>query len=249
MRRHTPLIPDSSIARNQRVWLFYYDQNQPEEATDPSQIIQQARQLPLTAIMLPKGMARAYYPLNQQDIPLIVQLNGQAVVTHNHHRHSPLVCTIPEAIQLGAKAVSYTIYLGGDNESTMIQEFSRLSRQARRAKIKSIAIIQTIDQAGRVDRHSNMLAYAAQMALSLGADYTQLSLASDQEKYSHVTMSAGKAHVITDLGQLPDSTDLIQATQSIVTSGAAGIATDQSLLDQINPQQTTRLKHLVFGYQ
>lgn len=246
----TSLTPTTSIAHRHRIWLFYFDQDNPQEVADPLHLLNQAAQLPLTAIMLPKGLARAYYPPKNQTVPLIIQLNGKSVITSDHQYTSPIVCTIEEALQLEAKAVAYTIYLGSTTEGVMLQEFGRISRQAKKMRLHSLAIIKVVDQAGRPDRHSNMLAYAAQVALSLSADYVQLSLSSDPQKYAHVTQAAGKTHVITDLStHQPDTpADLIKPTQIIAASGAAGIALDQSMLSNLDPKTTTRLKQLIFGF-
>ena len=55
--------------------------------------------------------------------PLIVKLNGK---TSFHKGEEPLslqLCTVDKAIQLGAKAVGYTIYVGSEHEEKMMQEF------------------------------------------------------------------------------------------------------------------------------
>ena len=88
---------------------------------DPNYILDIAAKGDFTGLVLHKGIAEKYYT---GKIPLIVKLNGKT----NLPKGEPVstqVCSVEEAVSLGAKGVGYTIYLGSAHESLMLQESIR----------------------------------------------------------------------------------------------------------------------------
>ena len=51
------------------------------------------------------------------------------------------LCSVKEAVKLGASAVGYTIYIGSEHESAMLQEFEMIEREAHATGIPVIAWI------------------------------------------------------------------------------------------------------------
>ena len=85
---------------------------------DPSYIIEIANKGKFNGLVLQKGIAEKYY---RGKVPLILKLNGKT----NLLKGEPIakqLCSVKEAIELGAKAVGYTIYVGSIHEPEMFKE-------------------------------------------------------------------------------------------------------------------------------
>jgi len=95
-----------------------------ERSIDPAWIMDIADSGYFTGVIFQKGIASKYYNKKKHKVPLIVKLNGKTAFHVNEEPISLQNCTVDEAIELGAVAVGYTIYVGSENEQQMIAEFS-----------------------------------------------------------------------------------------------------------------------------
>ena len=77
-------------------------------------------------MVLQKGVAEKYY---DGKVPLIVKLNGKTSLPKGEPISTQL-CSVEYAVNLGAKGVGYTIYMGSAHENIMIKEFGRIHEEA-----------------------------------------------------------------------------------------------------------------------
>ena len=83
------------------------------------------------AIVLHKGIVKRGHRRRGRDIGLIVHLSGSTSLNPDPN-DKVLVCTVEEAIALGADAVSIHINLGAPNESKMLEEAATIVRDCNR---------------------------------------------------------------------------------------------------------------------
>ncbi len=79
------------------------------------------------AIILHKGMVRGGHRRRGRDIGLIIHLSASTQMNPDPN-DKVLICTVEEAITLGADAVSIHINLGAPQESNMIEAAGTVSR-------------------------------------------------------------------------------------------------------------------------
>ncbi|MBM3200637.1 hypothetical protein FJZ53_06885, partial [Candidatus Woesearchaeota archaeon] len=116
----------STITTDGKSLLLAYDQGLEHGPTDfddknvdPDYIQEIAVKGKYNGLIFQKGVAEKYYNCK---IPLILKLNGKTNLVKGEPIAAQL-CSVKEAIELGAKAVGYTIYVGSAHEATMFKDF------------------------------------------------------------------------------------------------------------------------------
>ena len=192
----------SIIERDGRVMLLAYDQgfehgpvDFDEKSVDPNYIMDIARSDHYTGVIFQEGVAAKYYATaaDKENLPpLIVKLNGKT----SFQGEEPLslqLCTVEKAIELGAKAVGYTVYVGSEHEEQMLAEFSRIEDEAH---AKGLVVIAWMYPRGKKvegkQTTKETLAYAARLGLELNADYVKIAYSGDVDSFKWVVAAAGK---------------------------------------------------------
>lgn len=216
---------------------------------DPSYIIDIAKKGNYNGIVFQHGIAEKYYPKKKQSIPLILKLNGKTKLP-NMEPMSRQVCSVKRAINLGAEAVGYTLYIGSESESEQFQEFGKIVEEAHHYHIPVIAWIYPRGKAIHKDTTTEVLAYAARVALELGADIVKIKYNNEIEGFKWVVESAGKTKVVVAGGSKMGISDLLKQTYDIMQAGASGIAIGRNIWQHKDPLKITKaLKSIIFNHK
>src|SRR3989344_1351316 len=122
------MINLNKITKKGKAFYLAYDQGMEhgpvefnDTNVDPKYIIDIAKKGKFTAMIFQKGIAEKYNKeIKSSKIPLIIKLNGKTNL-YKGESFSEQLCTVKEAIKLGAKAVGYTIYIGSEHENKMLK--------------------------------------------------------------------------------------------------------------------------------
>ncbi|PJC40685.1 MAG: aldolase [Parcubacteria group bacterium CG_4_9_14_0_2_um_filter_41_8] len=231
------------ILRNNRGMLLAYDhgfEHGPtdfdENSVDPEWIMKIADSGHFTGVVFQKGIADKYYDKKKHKVPLIIKMNGK---TAYHNSEEPLSlsnCSVEEALELGAKAVGYTIYIGSEHEQTMIDEFAQIEEQAHNNGLAVIGWMYPRGKKIKSDTDKDILAYAARLGLELNADAVKVKYSGDVESFKWVVKSAGKTKVFVVGGDKQDDEDaLIKETKDILEAGAVGWAIGRNIWQAKEP--------------
>jgi class I fructose-bisphosphate aldolase len=244
------------IERNGKVFLLAYDQGFEhgpvdfnEKNIDPQFVIDLANSGTFTGLVLQEGVAAHYYKPAEHKFPLIVKLNGKTSFHSGEEPYSPQLCTVKKAIELGAKAVGYTIYVGSEHEAKMMQEFSLLEDEAHAAGLAVIAWMypRGAKVAGK-EESRDVVAYAARLGLELNADYVKIPYPGSQPDMEWVVKSAGKTGVLVQGGLKKDWPVLEAETKAIMASGAKGLAIGRNVWQAVQPQEVAnKIAGIIFG--
>jgi len=246
------------ITRNGRAMFLAYDQGMehgPEmdfddQSVDPANILKIAESGYFTAFFCQKGIAEKYYNPKIHKIPLILKLNGRTKLRAElDEPYSPQLCSVKEAVELGAVAVGYTIYIGSQYEGKMMQEFSQIEQEAEKYKIPVIAWTYPRGKAvAGKEKSREILSYAARIGLELGADIIKIPYGGNKEDFEWVVKSAGKTKVIMAGGPKRDKKGFFQDVKDILEAGAIGIAVGRNVWQDKNPleisHQLAKIIHL-----
>ncbi|MEK6933660.1 MAG: hypothetical protein AABW75_02170 [Nanoarchaeota archaeon] len=233
--------------KNDRVLYLAYDQgleHGPIEFNDknvnPSFIIDIAKKGKYDGIIFQKGIAEKYNKeIKKSKVPLIIKLNGKT----NLFKGEPIakqLCSVKEAIALGAKAVGYTIYLGSAYESDMMQEFEKIEREAHKNRIKVIAWIYPRGKSVEGKDSGELMAYSARTALELGAEMVKLKYNGKLKDLKWAVKSAGKTKVVVAGGIKTSEKEFLKDVREIIDSGAAGLAVGRNVWQHPRPLEITK---------
>lgn len=229
------------ISRNGKILILAYDQGFEhgpvgfnELNVDPKYIFDIAKEGKFTAVAVHAGVAEKYYDENYEDIPLIVKLNGKTRF-NNEDPVSLKQCSVKRAAQLGAAGVGYTIYLGSSQEQEMFREFSRICEEAHNFGMKAICWMYPRGPSIKDEMDTDTLAYAARIALELGADVVKLKYNGDLNAMKWVVKSAGRAKVVFAGGAKTSDEEVLRLAKESLEVGAVGLAIGRNVWQHENP--------------
>lgn len=221
-----------------------------DENIDPNYILDIAVKGKFNAVIFQKGIAEKYYTGSEAAgvVPLIIKLNGKTNLVENEDPYSPLLCTVDEAVGLGAKAVGYTIYVGSEFENKMTSEFAEVVRDAHAKNIPVIGWMYPRGKNIAGKDKATLIAYGARMGLELGADIVKIQYPRSLQSLQWAVESAGKTKVVVSGGSKVGVEEFLEQAKIIMQSGAIGMAVGRNIWQHENPLELTeKLKAIVFG--
>ncbi len=215
-----------------------------EKSVDPNYILDIASKGEFTGVVLHKGIAEKYY---NGRVPLILKLNGKSSLPKGEPI-STQICTVEEAIGLGAKGVGYTIYLGSAHENIMLQEFGDIQREAHEEEIPAIAWIYPRGEGVKNDTAPEIVAYAARAGLEVGADAVKIKYTGDPETFRWAVKAAGLTRVFMSGGpKAPTDETFLSQVKGAIDAGASGLAVGRNVWQHNDPlKMAAALREIIF---
>ncbi len=238
--------------KNGRSMLLAYDQGLEhgpsadfnEKNVDPAMIMETAAKGGFNGVVFQKGVAERFY---DGKVPLIVKLNGKTSLPKGEPI-SRQVCSVEQAVALGAKGVGYTIYLGSGFEDKMFKEFGAIQEQAHKRGIPAIAWIYPRGAAVQNDTSKEIVSYAARTGLELGADAVKIKYTGDPESFSWAVKAAAGVRVFMSGGpKAPTDDDFLAQVKGVIQAGATGLAVGRNVWQNSSPlAMAEKLKKIIF---
>ena len=187
-----------------------------------------------------KGIVEKYQEeIKKSRIPLIIKLNGKT----NLVKGDPIsrqLCSVDEAIKLGADAVGYTIYIGSAHENEMFAEFENIEREAHKKGIPVIVWIYPRGKAIKGKSKKKLMAYATRTGLELGADIIKIKYEGKIEDLKWAVKSAGKTKVVIAGGIKKSEKELLKNVKEIMKTYCIGLAIGRNIWQSKNPLGITK---------
>lgn len=247
------MIDLSKITTNNKAIYLAYDhgiEHGPVDlkgmSIDPEYILDLAVQGGYNAIILQKGIVEKYYPAYQNKIPLIIKLNGKSRLVSGEPV-SKQVCSVSEAIKIGAAAVGYTIYLGSEREAEMFEEFGKIEEEAHEHNLPVIGWMYPRGKKVKDDASPEITAYAARIGLELGADIVKIKYCGSRKCFAEAVRAAGQTKVVLSGGPKVSDEEFLKVVENIMAAGAIGAAVGRNVWQRENPLEITqKIKEIVF---
>ncbi len=232
----------NKILRKGKVLFLAYDQGLEHGPTDfndknvdPAYIIKIAKEGRYTGLVFQKGIAEKYNEeIRLSKVPLIVKLNGKTNLVGGEPVSGQL-CTVDEAIGLGAVAVGYTIYIGSEHEEEMLSEFEDIQRKAHKKGLPVVCWIYPRGKGVSGKKKKDLMAYATRVGLEIGADVIKIQSNGKKDDLAWAVKSAGKTRVVIAGGKKKDEGDLIWEMRDAIDVGCAGFAIGRNVWQSKNP--------------
>lgn len=219
------------------------------KSIDPGFILDIADKAGYNAVVLQKGVAEKYYVGSQYQnkIPLIIKLNGKSRLVAGE-AISRQVCSVDEAISLGAVAVGYTIYLGSEFESEMLEEFGKIEEEAHQKGLIVIAWVYPRGKNIKDDSSPEVVAYAARMALEMGADIAKIKYCGSEECFRKAVEAAGKTKVVLSGGaKTKTPEEFLGVVKNVIKAGGIGVAVGRNVWQSNDPIGVSlKIKEIIF---
>lgn len=218
-----------------------------DKNVDPLYILDIAKKGKYQGIIFQKGIAEKYSKeIKKSRVPLILKLNGKTKI-YKGEPISPMIATVKEAIEFGASAVGYTIYIGSAHEKEIIEEFETVEREAHKKGLPVITWIYPRGKSVKNDISKEMISYSARTGLELGADIVKLKYGGNPDDLKWAVKSAGRTKVVVAGGTKKGEKAFLSQVREIMSAGASGLAVGRNVWQHPKPLELTkRIQKIVF---
>ena len=104
-----------------------------ETSADPRAVINLANRGVFSALALSIGQAQRYQNLIRPDLPLIVKVDGHLLVGKEvDHPRMATMASVEKALEVGANAIGYTFYIGGEATQEDFERVCAITEEAHR---------------------------------------------------------------------------------------------------------------------
>ncbi len=191
------------------------------------------------AILLHKGIVGAGHRGRGKDIGLIVHLSGSTTMSPDPNT-KVLVCTVEEAIKLGADAISVHINLGAETETEMLRHLGEVSKVCQDWGMPLLAMVYT--RGKKIDSEFNVkfVKHAARVGAELGADIVKVNYTGSPQTFQEVTRGCPVPVVIAGGEKVETDMDLFQMVEGALAGGAAGVSIGRNAFQHRDPVKIVR---------
>jgi class I fructose-bisphosphate aldolase len=201
---------------------------------DMKKIIDDAVEGGANAVVLHKGIVRAGHRSSGRDIGLIIHLSGSTSLSPQPNAKVD-VCTVEEALKLGADAVSVHVNLGDATEGIMLKHMGMVSNKCRDWGMPLVAMMYTRGEKIKNEFDVKHIKHAARVGAELGADIVKVNYTGTPESFREVVEGCPVPVVIAGGEKLETDKDLWKIIEGAMSAGAAGVSIGRNIFQHENP--------------
>lgn len=199
------------------------------------------------AILMHKGLVSRGHRHSGQDIGLIVHLSASTVLAPDANAKT-LVCSIEEAIKLGADGVSIHVNIGANTESQMLYEMGLVSEECMKWGMPLLAMMYTRGEKIKDEYDVSVVKHAARAGAELGADIVKVNYTGSPETFREVVEGCPVPVVIAGGGKMDSDEDILNMVRGSVEVGGAGVSIGRNVFQHSNPEEIVRkISEIVHG--
>lgn len=219
-----------------------------DKDADPDYILDIAKKGKYNAVIFQKGIAEKYSErIKKLKIPLIVKLNGRTSLSGGEPV-SRQICSVKEALKLGASAVGYTIYIGSKYENVMMKEFDAIEEEAHKKGIPVIAWIYPRGKGIAKKSKGEVMAYAARTGLEIGADIIKMKYEGSLKDLKWAVKVAGKTKVVIAGGVKSGEKEFLKQVKEMMNARAIGLAVGRNVWQSKKPiELSNKIRKIIWG--
>lgn len=186
------------------------------------------------AILMHKGIVRAGHRGTGKDVGLIIHLSAGTSLGPDPNAKE-LVCTVEEAIKLGADAVSVHINLGADTEKEMLMQLGHISERCYEWQMPLVAMMYTRGAKIKDEFDVNNVKLAARAGAELGADIVKVVYTGNPESFAEVVDGCTVPVVIAGGPKMNSDEEIFRMVEGALAAGAAGVSIGRNAFQHKNP--------------
>ncbi|WP_045216630.1 class I fructose-bisphosphate aldolase [Desulfonatronovibrio magnus] len=201
---------------------------------DMSKLISSLTDTQVKGVVLHKGTAMeqsANLSVNQN---LVIHLS--AGTKHGLPSYGrALVCSIQEALRIGADAVAVHINIGNDLEDRMLSDLGLVVDEAHQLGVPVLAMIYA--RGGQIinELDPHLVAHCIRIGSELGADIIKVPYSGDKKIFNRAVKSVSTPVVIAGGPKQDDFESFLNMVDDSIECGAAGVSIGRNIFQQPDP--------------
>ncbi len=186
------------------------------------------------AILMHKGIVRAGHRGTGGDVGLIIHLSGGTALSPDPNAKE-LVCTVEEALKLGADAVSIHINLGAGTDKEMLRQLGYVSERCMEWQMPLVAMMYTRGFKITDEYDVKYVKHAARVGAELGADIVKVPYTGSIETFREVVQGCPVPVVIAGGPKMDNDEDIFRMAEGALAAGASGLSIGRNAFQHKNP--------------
>jgi len=209
-----------------------------KEDANPEHLFKIATQAKIGVFAAQLGLIANYGP-SYRGINYLIKLNSKTDIIPQAKKdpQSALLNNIEQVVEFkkasGLKivGVGYTLYPGSDYEAEMLSQAGQIIYNAHKHGLLAVLWVYLRGQAIKNPKDSHLLAGAAGIAASLGADFVKLNYPdkADKDSVAEIINAAGRTGVIFSGGASVEPKKFLKTLADQIKFGARGNATGRNI--------------------
>ncbi|MET1124877.1 MAG: 2-amino-3,7-dideoxy-D-threo-hept-6-ulosonate synthase [Archaeoglobaceae archaeon] len=190
------------------------------------------------AVVLHKGVVTFGHRGYGKDVGLILHLSASTKLGPDPNE-KVLVCTVEEAIKLGADAVSIHVNVGSKTEAEQLMALGEVSRICSEWGMPLLAMMYPRgDGINQFDPEA--VALAARVGAELGADIVKTNYTGSVESFRKVVEGCPVPVVVAGGPKMGSAEDVLRMVREAMDAGARGVAIGRNIFQANDPTRMTR---------
>jgi len=206
---------------------------------DMKTAIQKVSEGGANAIVEHKGLVGEGHRGEGKDIGLIIHLSASTSLSP-YPNVKTLVCSVEEAIKLGADAVSIHVNLGNGQEKEMLKDFGKVSYEARMWGMPLLAMIYPRGEKIKDEYDVDAIKHAARVGDEMGADIVKVSYTGSLETFKEVVTGCSVPIVIAGGPKMDSDREILEMVKGAIEAGGAGVSIGRNVFQHKDPTRMVR---------
>lgn len=201
------------------------------------------------AVLLQKGMVRpgvegGGWRGYGKDIGLIIHLSASTILGPDPN-DKVIVCTVEEAIKLGADAVSIHVNIGSATEASQLKAFGEISALCNVWGMPLIAMMYPRGKNIENSNDSELVAHVARVGAELGADIIKTNYTGDVDSFRQVVLGCPVPVVMAGGPKTNTDEEFLAMVHGAIDAGGRGVAIGRNIFQHENPTAMTQAIKLI----
>ncbi len=188
------------------------------------------------AILMHKGMVLAGHRGTGRDVGLIIHLSAGTSISPDPNAKE-LVCSVEEAIKLGADAVSVHINLGAETDKEMLAQLGFVSEQCMEWQMPLVAMMYTRGPKIKSEFDVANVKLAARVGAELGADIVKVPYTGSVDTFAEVVGGCPVPVVIAGGEKMESDEDIFKMVDEALKAGARGLSIGRNAFQHKSPEK------------
>ncbi len=202
--------------------------------TDIRSAIAKAAEGGANAVVEHKGLVAKGHRGRGRDIGLIIHLSASTSLSPTPNAKT-LVCTVEEAVKLGADGVSIHVNIGDRDEKQMLNDFGKVSADAREWGMPLLAMVYPRGEKIKDEYDVSVIKHAARVGDELGADIVKVSYTGSVKTFREVVAGCSVPVVIAGGEKMDSDRAILEMVKGAIDAGGAGVSIGRNVFQHANP--------------
>ena len=188
------------------------------------------------AIVIHKGLVGSGHRRRGKDVGLIIHLSASTSLSPFPNAKT-LVCTVEEALKIGADAVSIHVNLGNGTEKEMLADLGQTSHACREWGMPLLAMMYPRGEKIKDEYDPRAIRHVARLGAELGADLIKVSYTGSVESFREVVAGCPVPVVIAGGPKMSSDREILEMVQGSIEAGGAGISIGRNVFQHREPSR------------